>query len=104
MSSVGPGNYVVIIPHVGGTKASDIKLVLQSEPRTSKSWFVACVVLPNEEYVDAALSELIEETCLTLTVDDLTLLSGAFARVPYRWGISSRVRVLGFRSCYVRQC
>jgi hypothetical protein len=36
MTSVGPGDYVVAVLPVGGTKASDIRLVLQREPRSGK--------------------------------------------------------------------
>jgi hypothetical protein len=36
MASVSPGSYVVVVLHVGGTKALDSKLVLQREPRTGK--------------------------------------------------------------------
>jgi 8-oxo-dGTP pyrophosphatase MutT (NUDIX family) len=81
MASVGPGHCVVVVIHVGGTKLSDVKLVLQHEPRTSKTWFPAGSVLPNEEPADAAVRELHEETALTLTPDDLTLLSDAPLRV-----------------------
>jgi 8-oxo-dGTP pyrophosphatase MutT (NUDIX family) len=81
MASVGPGRYVVLAIHVGGTKLSIIKLVLQREPRTGKTWFPAGSVAGNEELVDAAVRELHEETGLTLTPDDLTLLSDAPVRV-----------------------
>jgi 8-oxo-dGTP pyrophosphatase MutT (NUDIX family) len=74
MACVGPGNYVVVVLHVGGCKASDTKLVLKREPRTCKTWFLAGSILPNEEHV-VAVRELLEETCLTLTPDNLTLLS-----------------------------
>jgi 8-oxo-dGTP pyrophosphatase MutT (NUDIX family) len=74
-------NYVVVVLHVKGTKASDIELVLQREPSTRKAWFHACTFLPNEEHVNAAVCELFEEIGLTLTVDDLTILSGTFVRV-----------------------
>jgi hypothetical protein len=37
MASVGHGRYVVVVLHVGGTKLSKIKLVLQREPRYGKS-------------------------------------------------------------------
>jgi hypothetical protein len=42
MASVGLGNYVVVILHVGGTKTilNINKLVLQLEPRTEKCWFL----------------------------------------------------------------
>jgi 8-oxo-dGTP pyrophosphatase MutT (NUDIX family) len=63
--------------HVGGTKLSDVKLVLQREPRTGKSWFPAGSVLPSEEPV----RELHEETGLTLTPEDLTMLSDPPVRV-----------------------
>jgi hypothetical protein len=36
MASVGHGRSVVVVLHVGGTKLSDIKLVLQREPRSGK--------------------------------------------------------------------
>jgi 8-oxo-dGTP pyrophosphatase MutT (NUDIX family) len=38
-------------------------------------------ILPNEESVDADVRKLLEETGLTLTLDDLTLLSDAPVRV-----------------------
>jgi ADP-ribose pyrophosphatase YjhB (NUDIX family) len=71
----------VAVPHVGGTKLSDIKLVLQREPRTGRTWFPAHLVTANEEHVDATVRELHEETGLILTPDDLTLLSDAHVRV-----------------------
>jgi ADP-ribose pyrophosphatase YjhB (NUDIX family) len=55
--------------------------VLQREPRTGKTWFPAGSVTTNEEPVDAAVRELHEEIGLTLTPDDLTLLSDAHVRV-----------------------
>jgi 8-oxo-dGTP pyrophosphatase MutT (NUDIX family) len=81
MAFVGPGRYVVVVLHVGGTKLSDVKLMLQREPRTGKTWFAAGSVTANEERVDAALRELHEETGLSLTPGDLTLLSDAHVRV-----------------------
>jgi 8-oxo-dGTP pyrophosphatase MutT (NUDIX family) len=81
MPSVGPGRYVVVILHVGGTKFSDVKLVLQREPRTGKTLFPGGLVTAKEEFVDAAVREFYEETCLILTPDDLTLLSDAYVRV-----------------------
>jgi hypothetical protein len=58
MAYVGPGRYVVVVLHVGGSKASDIKLVLQREPRFGKTWFPAGSILPNAEHVDADVREL----------------------------------------------
>jgi 8-oxo-dGTP pyrophosphatase MutT (NUDIX family) len=81
MASVGPGRYVVVALHVGGTKRSDVKLVLQREPRTGKTWFPAGSITANEEHVDPTVRELHEETGLILTPDDLTLLSDAPVRV-----------------------
>jgi 8-oxo-dGTP pyrophosphatase MutT (NUDIX family) len=81
MASVGPGRYVVVVIHVGGTKLSNVKLVLQREPRTGKTWFPTGSVTANEEPVDAAVHELHEETGLALTPEDLTLLSDAPVRV-----------------------
>jgi ADP-ribose pyrophosphatase YjhB (NUDIX family) len=80
MASVGPGRYVVVVLHVGGTKLFDVKLVLQREPRTGKTWFPASSVLANEEHVDAAVRELHEENGLILTSNDLMLLSDAPVR------------------------
>ena len=54
--------------------------MLQREPRIGKTWFPDGSVAANEEPFDAAVRELHEETGLTLTPDDLTLLSDA----PYR--------------------
>jgi 8-oxo-dGTP pyrophosphatase MutT (NUDIX family) len=73
MGFVGPGRYVVVVIHVGGTKQSNVKLVLQREPRTGKTWFPAGSVTTNNEHVDAAVCELHEEIGLTLTPDDLML-------------------------------
>jgi 8-oxo-dGTP pyrophosphatase MutT (NUDIX family) len=67
----------VLVIHVGGTKSSDLKLVLQREPRSGKTWFPAGSILHDEEHVDALVRELHEETGLVLTPDDLTLLSDA---------------------------
>jgi 8-oxo-dGTP pyrophosphatase MutT (NUDIX family) len=61
MASLGHGNYFVVVLLVGGSKASGIKLVLQREPRTGKTWFPAGSILPNEAPVDAAVRELFEE-------------------------------------------
>jgi hypothetical protein len=73
----------VVARHVGGSKASDIKLVLQREPRTGKPYFLVGSILLDEAPVDnAVVCELFEETGLTMTVDDLTLLSGKHFRVP----------------------
>jgi ADP-ribose pyrophosphatase YjhB (NUDIX family) len=81
MASIGPGRYVVVVLHVGGTKLYDAKLVLQREPRTGKTWFPVGSITANEEPVDATVRELLEENGLILTPDDLTLLSDARARV-----------------------
>jgi 8-oxo-dGTP pyrophosphatase MutT (NUDIX family) len=77
MASLGPGHYVVLVIHVGGTKLLDLKPVLQREPRSGKTWFPVGSILPNEEPVDADVRELHEETGLILTPNDLTLLSDA---------------------------
>jgi 8-oxo-dGTP pyrophosphatase MutT (NUDIX family) len=55
MASVGHGRYVVVVLHVGGTKLSNVKLVIQREPRTGKTWFPGGSVTANEERVDAAV-------------------------------------------------
>jgi 8-oxo-dGTP pyrophosphatase MutT (NUDIX family) len=81
MASLGTGKYVVNVVHDGGSKASGIKLVLQREPRTDKTWFHVGSILPNEAPVDDDVRELFEETGLTLAVDDLTVLSGNHVRV-----------------------
>jgi ADP-ribose pyrophosphatase YjhB (NUDIX family) len=86
MAYVGPGRYVVVVLHVGGTKLSNVKLVSQRELLTSKTWFSAGSVAANEEPAHAAVRELREETGLTLTPDDLTLLSDAPVRVALPGG------------------
>jgi ADP-ribose pyrophosphatase YjhB (NUDIX family) len=73
---------MVVLP-IEGSKASYIN---RTEPRTSKTWFLAGSMLPNEEPLDAAVRELFLESGLTLTVDDLTLLSGNHVRVPLHAG------------------
>jgi hypothetical protein len=70
MVPLGSRNYVVFILPIGGNQISNIKVVLQREPRTGKTWFSSRFVLPNKEPVDAAVRELFHETCLTLTIDD----------------------------------
>jgi 8-oxo-dGTP pyrophosphatase MutT (NUDIX family) len=68
--------------HVGGPKASNINLVLQREPRASKTWLLAGSILPHEEHVGVAVRELLfEEIGLNLTVDDLTLLDSDHVRM-----------------------
>jgi 8-oxo-dGTP pyrophosphatase MutT (NUDIX family) len=86
MASLGPGHYVVMVIHVGGTKLSDVKVELQREPRSGKTWFPASSILPIEEPVDVAVRELHEETGLVLTPDDLTLMSDAHVRVTLPQG------------------
>jgi ADP-ribose pyrophosphatase YjhB (NUDIX family) len=81
MASVGPSHYVVAVLHIGDSKASNIKLVLQREPRTRTTWISAGSILPNEEHVNAAIRELHEETGLILTYDELTMLNDAPVRV-----------------------
>jgi hypothetical protein len=73
LAYIGPGNYVVVVRHVGDFTAYNNKLVSQREPRTVKTRFASGSFLPNEEPKD--VRKLFEETCLTLAVDDLTLLS-----------------------------
>jgi 8-oxo-dGTP pyrophosphatase MutT (NUDIX family) len=75
MASLGPGNYVVVALQVGGSKASDTKLVLFCEPRTGKTCVHAGLILPCGTPVDAAVRELFAETGINLTADNLTLLS-----------------------------
>jgi hypothetical protein len=83
MASVGPSNYIVVVLHVASSsKASDIKPVLQHKPRTTKALFLAGSILPNEDPIDASVRELFEKTCLTLTVDGLTMLSNIHVGVP----------------------
>jgi hypothetical protein len=81
MASFGPYNYVVIVMTFGGSKASDIMLASQRGPRIGKTWFLAGSILPNEEHVDVAVRWSHKETGLTLTCDDLTLLSKNPVRV-----------------------
>jgi hypothetical protein len=77
MAFVGPTRYVVVVLHVGGTKLSDIKLVLQREPRFGNTCFPIGSVTANDEHVNAADRELHEENDLILTPDDSILLSDA---------------------------
>jgi hypothetical protein len=56
--------------------------VLQREHRSGKTWLFAGSILPNEVNIDADVRDLFEETGLTLTVDDFTMLSGNHVRVP----------------------
>jgi 8-oxo-dGTP pyrophosphatase MutT (NUDIX family) len=81
MAFVRPGRYVVIVLHVGGFKLADVKLVLQREPRSGKTWFPVGSISPNDEHIDAGVRELHEENGLILTPYDFTLLSDAPVRV-----------------------
>jgi hypothetical protein len=81
MTYVGHGRYVVVVLHVGGTKLSDIKLVLQRGPCSSKTLFLVGSVSANEDLVDVAVPELHEQNGFVLTPNDLTLLSDAPVRV-----------------------
>jgi hypothetical protein len=81
MASVGPGNYVVVVLPVRGSKAFDIKLALHREPLTGNTWFHDGSILPNEEHVDATIRKLLGKTGLPLTPDYLTMLSNNLVRV-----------------------
>jgi 8-oxo-dGTP pyrophosphatase MutT (NUDIX family) len=70
MAYVGPRGYVVVVLHVGGTKLTDVKLVLQREPSSGKAWFLVGSTSSNEEHVDAIVREMHEETGLILTLED----------------------------------
>jgi 8-oxo-dGTP pyrophosphatase MutT (NUDIX family) len=98
MNYVGPCHCVVVVLHVDGSRASDIKLVLQREPRYGRAWFPYGSILPYEEHVDAVVRELHEETGLVLTLDDLTILSDAPVRVALPEGQRKLVYVF---SAYV---
>jgi ADP-ribose pyrophosphatase YjhB (NUDIX family) len=76
----------------------DIDLVLRREPRTDRTWFFACSILPNEDHVGAAIRQLFEETGLALTVDDVTMLSNKHVRMLLPCGKRELVYVL---SAYV---
>jgi ADP-ribose pyrophosphatase YjhB (NUDIX family) len=102
MASPGPSHYVVVVHHVGGSKASDISLVLQREPRTCTTWFPGGSIFPNEEHAGAYVRELHEETGLILTPYDLTLLSDAPVRVALPEGQSQLVYV--FSTCVLVLC
>jgi 8-oxo-dGTP pyrophosphatase MutT (NUDIX family) len=95
MASLGLGNYVAAVLPIGGSKTYDFKHVSQHEPRT---WFPAGSILPNGAPVDAAVRELFEENGLTLTSDDLTMLSGNPVRVPLQDGRHQLVHVFRHQS------
>jgi 8-oxo-dGTP pyrophosphatase MutT (NUDIX family) len=86
MAYVKHGHYVMVVLHVGGSKAFDIKLVLLRKPRTGKTRFVAGSILPNEEPYDDDVRELLQETRLTWSLDYLTLLRDAPVRVALHEG------------------
>jgi 8-oxo-dGTP pyrophosphatase MutT (NUDIX family) len=85
---------VVVVLHVGGSKASDIELVLQREPRLGKTWFPTSSVVPNGEHVDVGVRELHEETGLILPPNDLTMLSNAPVPVAIHEGQQQLVYIL----------
>jgi 8-oxo-dGTP pyrophosphatase MutT (NUDIX family) len=86
MASIGLGHYLVVVLHVGGSKACGIDLVLHREPRNGKTCFPAGSILPIEKHVDVVIRELLEEIGLTLSFADLTLLSDAPVRVALHEG------------------
>jgi 8-oxo-dGTP pyrophosphatase MutT (NUDIX family) len=87
MAVAGHGNYVIVVVlHVGGFKACDIKLVLQREAHPGKTCFSVGSILPNEEHIDASVRELFEENDLTQTVDDLTMLNNNHFQVMLTHG------------------
>jgi hypothetical protein len=84
MASVGPGNYVVVALHVGGAKASDMKSGVTT--RTSFRYLmVSCRYRFAQRKTcrrGRSHRELLEEIGLTLTVENLTLLTDVAFRVP----------------------
>jgi hypothetical protein len=73
-------------PPSGAAAAAPPAGAFQCEPCTGKAWLPTGIVLPNEEPFDVAVRELLEETGLILTVDDLTILSGIVVRVSLHVG------------------
>jgi hypothetical protein len=73
---------------------ADIKLVLQREPSSGKSWLPYRSISLNKEHVDVVVRKLHEETGLILTHDDLTMLSDAPVGVALP--ATFRLRLLGF--------
>jgi 8-oxo-dGTP pyrophosphatase MutT (NUDIX family) len=61
MANDGPGHYVVILLLVGSPNGSDVKLILQREPRPGKIWIRAGYVLSNEQPIDTVVRELFEK-------------------------------------------
>jgi hypothetical protein len=47
-----------------------------------KLGFLSGIFVLNEEHVDVAVHKLVEETDMTMAIDDSTLLSGAVGRIP----------------------
>jgi hypothetical protein len=74
MASIGLGYYVVFVRHVGDSKASNIYLVLEREPRFCKTWFPPSTVCLTKNMLTLPPFSNYEETGLTFTVDDLTWL------------------------------
>jgi hypothetical protein len=103
MASVGPGHHVVVVLHVGGSKSSYIKLVLQREPRIGKTWFLAGSILPSEEHIDVVVRELLEDIGLTLNFFDFTLLSKRSSSSRLTWrSTRACLRLLGIYSGSLR--
>jgi ADP-ribose pyrophosphatase YjhB (NUDIX family) len=100
MAFVGPYNYALVVLRVGSPNASDMKIVLQREPKSDKAWFLVGTVLPDEEHVDAAVYKFFEETGMIMTDGDLTLMSGKVVRVPLPESKTQHVRC--FSTCALR--
>jgi hypothetical protein len=52
MAYAGPCRCVVVVLHVGGSKAFDINRVFKRAPRCDKTWFFVGSILPDEGHVD----------------------------------------------------
>jgi hypothetical protein len=77
-ASVGIGNYVVVVLHVGNLNASDMKFASQREPPVNRYSLIH--FLSVNSCLMRSMSTLpfvnCSKTCLTITVDDITILSG----------------------------
>jgi 8-oxo-dGTP pyrophosphatase MutT (NUDIX family) len=106
MASLGPINYVVVVPPLGGSKASDIKLVLQREPRIGKARLRVGSILPKEAHVDVAIRNLFEETGLTLTSQRAYLVEWQLCtwNVTHHCRAPARSHFSGIGTCSVRDC
>jgi hypothetical protein len=98
MASVGPGHFVVVVLHIGGSKASDIQPFYSVSLALVKLGFLPVQYCLTRSLLMLLFVSYFKETGLTLTVDDSTMLNDAPVRVALNEG---QRQLVYFFSAYV---